>query len=259
MISRLVSTRVSLCLPSTGFSFIMISRFVSLCLPSTGSCVVMLSSSPVWMLVSLWFPSKFIAQGSIFIMVWRSVLLCLPHIFGRDMIWNQNSQACRMWERLFGVDAGVILWLFPLHFLNGFCRFLQGVCWNIHVLQHLRAFGALDLPDAELGARRWNECPHRKPTQNSKRALFFRWYLKLHSIDFLLYYYMFTWRRFPRIHFLLKNILLVGLTTWCQTAPTVLEQLCFSGRAWSVVLWRWGFVLRFCYAWERYDPFLGRF
>ena len=91
---------------------------VSLCLPPIGSCFVMLSSSLIWMLVSLRFPSKFLVQGSIFIMVWRRVLLCLPlYIFGRDMAWSQNSQACENVRKAVGVDAGVILVV-----LHEYCR-----------------------------------------------------------------------------------------------------------------------------------------
>ena len=123
----MISRFVSLCLPSTGSCFVMISRFVSLlldpvssvvspCLPSTGSCFIMISSSLIWMLVSLWFPSKFLVQGSIFIMVVRRVLLCFPLcIFGRGMIGSQNSQACEnvrkaVWGRCWCNSCFLVWW-----------------------------------------------------------------------------------------------------------------------------------------------------
>ena len=75
-------------------------------------------------------------QGSNLIMVWRRVSLCLPlYIFGRGMIWSQNSQAweCEMrkavWGRcwcnlgvLFGFWSGVVVAL-GLFFGLAFCFF----------------------------------------------------------------------------------------------------------------------------------------
>ena len=106
MISRFVSLRlpstgsssimifrfVSLCLPSTGSCFVMISRFVSLCLPSTGCCLVIFPGlSPLVPLlldpVPSWFPdlssSPFVplclpSTGSCFVVISRFVSLCLP-------------------------------------------------------------------------------------------------------------------------------------------------------------------------------------
>ena len=158
---------VSLSLPSTGSSFIMIFQVCLFLLPSTGSCFVMLSRSVIWMLVSLRFPSKFLVQGSILIMVWRRVLLCLPlYIFGRDMAWSQNSQACenvRMWERLFRVDACVIF--FPVGL----------VCIWLHNPRRSSFWVAANwhLHDARVRGDRWAHRRDHWRRGRSRRMIFF--------------------------------------------------------------------------------------
>ena len=117
------------CLPLSPFYWILFRHDFQVCLPlSPFYCILFCHAFQFTDLdvVSLRFPSKFLVQGSTFIMVWRRVLLSSPLFLAGTWFEVKRVKLVRMWERLFGVDAGVTL--------TPVSRALSSMCW----FQHMR-------------------------------------------------------------------------------------------------------------------------